>query len=236
MVSAPNNERSMPKRRRIWFWAGVVLLTLSALFWLFLVIGMATDPQDLADMITGGAVLTIIPVGIAIYGVLWGGKSRTRETVATGISDISPSNDLQSVVVIKSRLKIVLVGWVFLLCGGSMLVVTLAVIGNDPGVVRDPGLLAFLGGFTAFMFLFAARALGSTTKISFLPGYMVVSRGHIPLFLWFLRTKNVSMDGARRPGNILILVAGDPARSRSAYCPARTYNQPVTKRLPSLLS
>ncbi len=35
----------------------------------------------------------------------------------------------------------------------------------------------------------------------------------------------------RSPDNILLLVAGDPARSRSAYCPARPYNRPVTKKV-----
>ena len=33
----------------------------------------------------------------------------------------------------------------------------------------------------------------------------------------------------RDPDNIMIVVAGDPARSRSAYCPPRPYNPPVTK-------
>ncbi|MFQ6027744.1 MAG: hypothetical protein ACE5Q6_09655 [Dehalococcoidia bacterium] len=35
----------------------------------------------------------------------------------------------------------------------------------------------------------------------------------------------------RSPENVLVLVAGDPGRSRSAYCPARPYNRPVTRRV-----
>jgi hypothetical protein len=35
----------------------------------------------------------------------------------------------------------------------------------------------------------------------------------------------------RSPEIILVLVAGDPARSRSAYGPARPYNRPVTKKV-----
>ncbi len=35
----------------------------------------------------------------------------------------------------------------------------------------------------------------------------------------------------RDPDNIMVVVAGDPARSRSAYCPPRPYNRPVTKRI-----
>ena len=34
----------------------------------------------------------------------------------------------------------------------------------------------------------------------------------------------------RDPDNIMIVVAGDPARSRSAFCPARPYNRPVTRQ------
>jgi len=94
----------------------------------------------------------------------------TRE-IASSI--VNATRDTISVIVIKSWLKIV---W---------------------GCVRDPGLLAFLGGLPAFMFLFAAWLLGSTTKISFFPGYMVVSRGHILLLLWFLRTKHISKDEAK---------------------------------------
>ena len=39
----------------------------------------------------------------------------------------------------------------------------------------------------------------------------------------------------RDPDNIMIVVAGDPARSRSAYCPPRPYNRPVSKpvRMPA---
>lgn len=33
----------------------------------------------------------------------------------------------------------------------------------------------------------------------------------------------------RDPDNVMIAVAGDPARSRSAFCPARPYNRPVSK-------
>ena len=45
----------------------------------------------------------------------------------------------------------------------------------------------------------------------------------------------ITVPVVRNPDNILVLVAGDPARSRSAYCPARPFNKPVTKRLPPFL-
>ena len=41
----------------------------------------------------------------------------------------------------------------------------------------------------------------------------------------------VTVPVVRTPENIMVLVAGDPGRSRSAYCPARPYNRPVTKRV-----
>ena len=41
----------------------------------------------------------------------------------------------------------------------------------------------------------------------------------------------VTVPVVRTPENIMVLVAGDPGRSRSAYCPARPYNSPVTKRV-----
>ena len=41
--------------------------------------------------------------------------------------------------------------------------------------------------------------VGMTTKVTFdkPPGYMTVTRGHIPLFLWFVRTKRISKEEAR---------------------------------------
>ena len=122
-----------------------------------------------------------------------------EKEAAVDLSDLAhlrPSNDLQSVIVIKSWLKLV-GGWVMLVCGCVGLLVTLVVIGDEPGVVRDPGFMDMMGGINAFMFLFAIWLLGSTTKITLLPGYIVVSRGHIPLFLWFLRTKYISTDEAK---------------------------------------
>jgi hypothetical protein len=41
----------------------------------------------------------------------------------------------------------------------------------------------------------------------------------------------VSVPVVRKPDYILLLVAGDPARSRSAYCPSRPYNPPVIKKV-----
>ncbi|MCH7621940.1 MAG: hypothetical protein IH870_08590 [Chloroflexi bacterium] len=42
---------------------------------------------------------------------------------------------------------------------------------------------------------------------------------------------NINVPVVRHPDNVLVLVAGDSGRSRSAYCPARPYNRPVTKKV-----
>jgi hypothetical protein len=42
---------------------------------------------------------------------------------------------------------------------------------------------------------------------------------------------NITVPVVRHPDNILVLVAGDMARSRSAYCPARPFNRPVTRKI-----
>lgn len=42
---------------------------------------------------------------------------------------------------------------------------------------------------------------------------------------------NINVPVVRKPENIMVLVAGDPGRSRSAYCPARAFNLPVTKKV-----
>ena len=41
----------------------------------------------------------------------------------------------------------------------------------------------------------------------------------------------ITVPVVRDPRNFLVLVAGDPGRSRSAYCPARPYNPPVMKKV-----
>lgn len=41
----------------------------------------------------------------------------------------------------------------------------------------------------------------------------------------------ITVPVVRKPENIFLLVAGDPARSRSAYCPPRPFNLPVTKQM-----
>ena len=146
-----------------------------------------TSPAELTTWISQhlgrGAAPDQITTELVSFG--W-----TRESAS---SIVNATRDTISVIVIKSWLKIV-AGWVILLGGIILLVLTWSLIAEG---LRNPGGIAFMGGFTVIMFLFAAWLLGSTTKIRFSPGYMVVSRGHILLFLWFLRTKHISKDEAK---------------------------------------
>ena len=66
-------------KRRAWFWVGVTLLSISALFWLILV--LATEPEvDMGENVIGGVIITVIPIGIGIYGVMHGRKAPAVET------------------------------------------------------------------------------------------------------------------------------------------------------------
>jgi hypothetical protein len=67
------NKTMKPDKRQTkskkWFWAGVVLLTISGLFWLFTLVGMLLDPSDALFVFIGSLILTILPVTIGLYGI-----------------------------------------------------------------------------------------------------------------------------------------------------------------------
>ena len=62
--------------KSVWFWAGVFLLSISSLFWLILVIGMTTDPGDTGDIISGGIMVSLIPIAMGIYALKRARKSQ----------------------------------------------------------------------------------------------------------------------------------------------------------------
>lgn len=63
--------------RNNWFRAGVILLFISTLVWLFLIFIIAVaEPEDQGAMLIVGVSLTAMPIGLGIYGVLQG-KRRT---------------------------------------------------------------------------------------------------------------------------------------------------------------
>ena len=71
-------NRSTKERRSIWFWVGVILLAISALFWLMIIIVIGTEPENAGDIIIGGFILTIIPTGVGIYYVRRGKRRHKR--------------------------------------------------------------------------------------------------------------------------------------------------------------
>ena len=79
--SAPNLSSTMKqtttRRKGVWFWLGVILLSVSALFWLILISIMIDNGEDIGLYILTGVLLTVVPIGIGIYGVRRGRKTRT---------------------------------------------------------------------------------------------------------------------------------------------------------------
>ena len=79
------------ERRSRWFWVGVVLLSISALLWLIIIVGIATQPQEAGDAILGIIVITVIPIGIGIYCVRRGKKAAAIEAERQRTEGVYPS-------------------------------------------------------------------------------------------------------------------------------------------------
>ena len=101
----------------------------------------------------------------------------------------------KSQIIIKMPWWFRVIFWLILLFGVPLFLVGLSAIIAE-GANTDlwiPGLIGLL------FVLLGIWMVGMTTKVTFHqpPGYMTVSRGHCPLFLWFLRTKRISTEEAR---------------------------------------
>lgn len=59
-------------RRDVWFWVGVTLLSLSALFWLIVTITFLGAPEGTGSTIGSGLALSMIPVATGLYYVVRG--------------------------------------------------------------------------------------------------------------------------------------------------------------------
>jgi len=68
-------KRSTGQRKGAWFWVGVVLLSLSALWWLILILSV----EDKGDAVLTGVITTVVPVGAGIHGVLRSRKAPAAE-------------------------------------------------------------------------------------------------------------------------------------------------------------
>lgn len=94
------------------------------------------------------------------------------------------------------------VGLLFMLFGMPIIWLGLDLAGLRIGWnLADKNLGGGLGlmGAGLFSVLIGIWFVGITTKVTFdqPSGYMTVTLGHIPIFLWFLRTKHISKKEAR---------------------------------------
>ena len=182
-------KQSASQKRGAWFWVGVTLLSLSALLWLVSLpegIGDFVEDHDVANFISGLVVLlclTAIPIGIGIYGV-WSGVEKRDEIVIKG----------PMVWIMLSIFLALPLGILFIFIGLDLV----GLIGwnlADKNLGGGLGLL-FVGFFS---FLVGLWSIGLTTRVTFNqpPEYITITHGHIPVFLWFLRTKRISREESR---------------------------------------
>lgn len=152
------------QKRSAWFWIGVTLLSLSALFWLWFILTVISDPESEDGVaFVVGLMFTAIPTGIGIYSL-----RRSRKAQDTEAEIVSRVSDLAfwfGLLFIVFGIPIILLGWDLIdknLGGGLSLI----------GV----GLFAVLVGIWI---------VGVTTKVTFdqPPGYLRVTLRHIPVFL-----------------------------------------------------
>ncbi|MBL7062167.1 MAG: hypothetical protein ISS54_05470 [Dehalococcoidia bacterium] len=73
-------KQSIGRRGGAWFWVGVTLLTISAISWLIIILVVLDRSQEAGSVILGGLAVTVIPVGIGIYGIIHGRKFDAVET------------------------------------------------------------------------------------------------------------------------------------------------------------
>jgi len=186
-----------------WFWVGVTLLTSSILFWLILIWGVAANSEDIGDTVLAGVIFTAIPIGIGIYGIRRGRRAqavevqRVPEPAAKPVQETQQSDSLvkgsKSQIVIKMPWWFRVFSWPILLVGMLVLLWGLA------GILAGAAEAFWISGIGLLVVLFGIWMVSMTTKVIFgqPPGYMTVTRGHIPLFLWFLRTRVISKEEAR---------------------------------------
>ena len=118
------------QKRRAWFWVGVGLLSLSALWWLVLILVVIIGHEDAFDTFLRGVVITIIPIGIGIYGIRRGRKAQAvevqpgSEPVAKPFQETLRSDslvkDTESKIVIKMPWWFRVIAWGELLIGGGI--------------------------------------------------------------------------------------------------------------------
>ena len=91
-------RQSTGKARRAWFWVGVTLLVISALWWLILILAS----EDIGDTILAGVVTTVVPIGIGIYCLRRG--SRLRPVEGTSSEQTFATHDIETMDMDRQRI------------------------------------------------------------------------------------------------------------------------------------
>ena len=84
-------------RKSTWFWVGVTLISLSALFWLIVI--LTIESEGAGEVVLFGVICTAIPVGIGIYGVVRGRESLEAATLTrerTHVEDLPFTKDTKA--------------------------------------------------------------------------------------------------------------------------------------------
>ena len=76
---AEGEARQVPeatgRRRTAWFWVGIALFCISALWWLVLIL---VSSEDIGGAVLVGIVTTVVPIGIGVYCVMHGRKRQAE--------------------------------------------------------------------------------------------------------------------------------------------------------------
>jgi len=101
------------------------------------------------------------------------------------------SRDSESEVVIKMPIWFRVIAWLGLLIFVAMFIVGLV------GILIDASIVGYSMTVIAFLLILQGIGMvGMTTKLTFNKpqGFITVTSGHVPLFLWFKRTRIISKE------------------------------------------
>ncbi len=208
-------RQSTGRKSSAWFWVGVVLLYASALWWLIAIATIVAEPEYIVEGIIGSLIVTVIPIGIGVYCIRRGKKGQAREVQQS----VYRIKDEGSKIVIRLLVLFYVAAWILLLFGVGLVFGVVLVPAALMEWAGDPsganGEIYWIVGTGLFLVLLGIWMVGITTKITFNqpPGYMTVTLGMWPLFLWFLRTKRISKEDARSA----FVRSGEPASWHTAY-------------------
>lgn len=182
-------KQSPHQRKSGWFWVGITLLAITGALLLLFVPTIVHEPEEAAYLIGGLLMLSAIPIAIGVYCMSRGRRqTMEKETLAARAPF---AKDAKAEIVIRAPSGFRGTGWFLLVFG-------MAWFPLAPMVEDQVWGLGFIGG-GLFAILLGIWLVGWITKVTFNQpsGYITVSQGAIPVFLWFLRTKRISKGEAR---------------------------------------